>query len=113
VIVKGIASEELVALYSKAEVMSFQAKNFISGLLDCLVLVPNRGACIAVCLSVDVTRSFRFHDIKPFASYAFHNHSCQSLQKCQSVSHVVCGAICYAETKSTHGDLYSIHLWSS
>jgi len=33
-------------------------------LLDCLDWVPNRGACIDACLSYDVTRSFRNHDIK-------------------------------------------------
>jgi len=26
--------------------------------------VPNRGVCIDACLSCDVTRSFRIHDIK-------------------------------------------------
>jgi len=33
-------------------------------LLNCLDWIPNRGACIDACLSCDVTRSFRFHDIK-------------------------------------------------
>jgi len=33
-------------------------------LLDCLDWVPNRCACINVCLSRDVTRSFRLPDIK-------------------------------------------------
>jgi len=33
-------------------------------LLDCLDWVPNRDACIDACLSCDVTRSFRLHDIK-------------------------------------------------
>jgi len=33
-------------------------------LLDCLDWMPNRGTCIDSCLSCDVTRCFRLHDIK-------------------------------------------------
>jgi len=35
-------------------------------LLDCLDWVLNRGTCIDVCLSGDVTRSFWLHNIKLF-----------------------------------------------
>jgi len=55
VIVEGISSEEWMEAFIPHKK---------GCLLDCLDWIPNRDACIDVCLSCDVTRSFRLHDIK-------------------------------------------------
>jgi len=72
VIVEGMSSDILSR--HMLSIFKFDMEVFIPHkkgyMLDCLDWVPNRGACIDACLSCDVIRSFRFHDIK--ALYQYH-----------------------------------------
>jgi len=74
---------QIIVKASYCNVTSFQS--FQLGLSMCfssnyLDWVPNRGACIDACLSGNVTRSFRLHDIKFFQQHIMMNENSMSIE---------------------------------